>query len=149
MAFGISGARSANGELRSFSIVEPGTPVGKTGTQPPQARQAVWSRHQHDPAQRSKRPPEGARSANVRDPSWACASRWHLVGSEASDELSKPDRSQVLGHDNYFTIGASVDRSKIGFQGNSELGYIFAAGRPMARDPRAPAARAARRPARQ
>ena len=40
----------------------------------------------------------------------------------------------MLGHDNYFTIGASVDRSKIGFQGNSELGYIFAAGRPMARD---------------
>ena len=29
MAFGISGVRSANGELRSFSIVEPGAPVGK------------------------------------------------------------------------------------------------------------------------
>ena len=32
---------------------------------------------------------------------------------------------KVFGHDNYFTIGASVDRSKIGFQGNSELGYIY------------------------
>ena len=32
---------------------------------------------------------------------------------------------KVFGHDNFFTIGASVDRSKIGFQGNSELGYIY------------------------
>jgi len=31
----------------------------------------------------------------------------------------------VLGHGNYFVIGASVDRSKIGFQANSELGYIY------------------------
>src|SRR5713101_8953525 len=30
-----------------------------------------------------------------------------------------------LGHDNYFVIGASVDRSKIGFLGNSELGFIY------------------------
>jgi hypothetical protein len=29
MAFGISGVRSANGELRSFSIVEPGASIGK------------------------------------------------------------------------------------------------------------------------
>ena len=32
---------------------------------------------------------------------------------------------KLFGHDNYFTIGGSVDRSKIGFQGNSELGYIY------------------------
>jgi iron complex outermembrane receptor protein len=32
---------------------------------------------------------------------------------------------KVLGHDNYFVIGASVDRSKIGFRANSELGYIY------------------------
>ena len=32
---------------------------------------------------------------------------------------------KVLGHDNYFIIGGSVDRSKIGFQANSELGYIY------------------------
>jgi iron complex outermembrane recepter protein len=32
---------------------------------------------------------------------------------------------KIFGHDNYFTIGGSVDRSKIGFQGNSELGYIY------------------------
>src|SRR5262249_52270716 len=31
---------------------------------------------------------------------------------------------KVFGHDNFFTIGASVDRSKIGFQANSELGVI-------------------------
>jgi iron complex outermembrane receptor protein len=31
---------------------------------------------------------------------------------------------KVFGHDNYFVIGASVDRSKIGFQANSELGFI-------------------------
>src|SRR5262249_16876174 len=30
-----------------------------------------------------------------------------------------------LGHDNYFVIGASVDRSKIGFLGNSELDFIY------------------------
>jgi iron complex outermembrane receptor protein len=32
---------------------------------------------------------------------------------------------KVFGHDNYFTIGGSVDRSKIGFQANSELDYIY------------------------
>src|SRR5262249_38467173 len=32
---------------------------------------------------------------------------------------------KVLGHDNNFVIGASVDRSKIGFQANSELGFIY------------------------
>src|SRR5262249_23203131 len=32
---------------------------------------------------------------------------------------------KVLGHDNNFVIGASVDRSKIGFRGNSELDFIY------------------------
>jgi iron complex outermembrane receptor protein len=32
---------------------------------------------------------------------------------------------KVLGHDNNFVIGASVDRSKIGFRANSELGFIY------------------------
>jgi iron complex outermembrane receptor protein len=29
------------------------------------------------------------------------------------------------GHNNYFSIGGSIDHSKIGFQANSELGYVF------------------------
>jgi hypothetical protein len=32
---------------------------------------------------------------------------------------------KVLGHDNNFVIGASVDRSKIGFLGSGELGVIY------------------------
>jgi len=32
---------------------------------------------------------------------------------------------KVFGHDNNFVIGASVDRSKIGFRANSELGFIY------------------------
>ena len=35
------------------------------------------------------------------------------------------DDDKVLGHDNNFVIGTSVDRSKIGFQANSELGFIY------------------------
>jgi iron complex outermembrane receptor protein len=32
---------------------------------------------------------------------------------------------KIFGRDNHFTIGASIDRSKIGFGGDSELGYIY------------------------
>jgi len=32
---------------------------------------------------------------------------------------------KVFGHDNNFVIGASVDRSKIGFRANSELDFIY------------------------
>jgi iron complex outermembrane recepter protein len=32
---------------------------------------------------------------------------------------------KIFGHGNYFNMGASIDQSRIGFSGNSELGYIY------------------------
>ena len=81
--------------------------------------------------------PPGAGNTCARVP-WATVDRTFTNAMTTGASLQGLNDDKVFGHDNYFTIGASVDRSKIGFQGNSELGYIFAAGRPMARDPRAP-----------
>src|SRR5262249_12579948 len=39
--------------------------------------------------------------------------------------LQATNDDKVFGHDNFFTIGGSIDHSTIGFQANSELGYVF------------------------
>jgi iron complex outermembrane receptor protein len=45
---------------------------------------------------------------------------WTVGGS-----LQTTNDAKIFGHDNYFTLGASVDHSKIDFEGSSQLGYIF------------------------
>ncbi|HET9244589.1 MAG TPA: TonB-dependent receptor [Xanthobacteraceae bacterium] len=56
---------------------------------------------------------------------WGTVDRTFTKGLTTGASLQGLNDDTVLGHDNYFVIGASVDRSKIGFQGNSELGFIY------------------------
>jgi iron complex outermembrane recepter protein len=56
---------------------------------------------------------------------WGTADRTFTKGLTTGASLQALNDDKVLGHDNYFVIGASVDRSKIGFLGNSELGFIY------------------------
>jgi iron complex outermembrane receptor protein len=55
---------------------------------------------------------------------WGTVDRTWTNAMTTGASLQALNDDKVLGHDNYFVIGASVDRSKIGFQGNSELGVI-------------------------
>jgi iron complex outermembrane receptor protein len=55
---------------------------------------------------------------------WGTVDRTWTNAMTTGALLQALNDDKVLGHDNYFVIGASVDRSKIGFQGNSELGVI-------------------------
>ena len=55
---------------------------------------------------------------------WGTVDRTFTKALTTGASLQALNDDKVLGHDNYFVIGASVDRSKIGFQGNSELGVI-------------------------
>jgi iron complex outermembrane receptor protein len=68
--------------------------------------------------------PPGTGNTCARVP-WATVDRTFTNAMTTGASLQALNDDKVLGHDNYFTIGASVDRSKIGFQGNSELGYIY------------------------
>jgi len=56
---------------------------------------------------------------------WGTVDRTWTNAITTGASLQGINDDKLLGHDNYFTIGGSVDRSKIGFQGNSELGYIY------------------------
>jgi iron complex outermembrane recepter protein len=56
---------------------------------------------------------------------WGTVDRTCTKALTTGASLQGLNDDKVLGHDNYFVIGASVDRSKIGFQANSELGYIY------------------------
>src|SRR5262245_4786466 len=56
---------------------------------------------------------------------WGTVDRTFTKGLTTGASLQGLNDDKVLGHDNYFVIGASVDRSKIGFLGNSELGFIY------------------------
>src|SRR5215813_5237696 len=56
---------------------------------------------------------------------WGTVDRTFTKALTTGASLQGLNDDKVLGHDNYFVIGASVDRSKIGFQGNSELGFIY------------------------
>jgi iron complex outermembrane receptor protein len=56
---------------------------------------------------------------------WGTVDRTYTNAMTTGAVLQALSDDKVFGHDNNFIIGASVDRSKIGFQANSELGYIF------------------------
>lgn len=68
--------------------------------------------------------PPGTNNTCARVP-WGTVDRTFTNAITTGASLQALNDDKVFGHDNYFTIGASVDRSKIGFQGNSELGYVF------------------------
>src|SRR5215467_9534589 len=56
---------------------------------------------------------------------WGTVDRTFTKALTTGALLQGLNDDKVLGHDNNFVIGASVDRSKIGFQGNSELDFIY------------------------
>src|SRR5215831_524461 len=56
---------------------------------------------------------------------WGTVDRTFTKALTTGASLQALNDDKVFGHDNNFVIGASVDRSKIGFQGNSELGFIY------------------------
>ena len=56
---------------------------------------------------------------------WGTVDRTWTNAITTGASLQAINDDKMFGHDNYFTIGGSVDHSKIGFQGNSELGYIY------------------------
>src|SRR6476661_1324694 len=56
---------------------------------------------------------------------WGTVDRTWTNAITTGASLQGINDDKIFGHDNYFTIGGSVDRSKIGFQANSELGYIY------------------------
>src|SRR5262245_37119554 len=56
---------------------------------------------------------------------WGTVDRTFTKALTTGASLQGLNDDKVFGHDNNFVIGASVDRSKIGFQGNSELGFIY------------------------
>ncbi len=56
---------------------------------------------------------------------WATLDRTWTNALTTGGTLQATNDDKILGHNNYFTIGGSIDRSKIGFQANSELGYVF------------------------
>jgi iron complex outermembrane receptor protein len=56
---------------------------------------------------------------------WGTVDRTFTKGLTTGASLQALGDDKVLAHDNNFVIGASVDRSKIGFLGSSELGVIY------------------------
>jgi iron complex outermembrane receptor protein len=56
---------------------------------------------------------------------WGTVDRTFTKGLTTGASLQALGDDKVFGHDNNFVIGASVDRSKIGFRANSELGVIY------------------------
>jgi iron complex outermembrane recepter protein len=56
---------------------------------------------------------------------WGTVDRTCTKALTTGASLQGLSDDKVLGHDNSFVIGASVDRSKIGFRANSELGVIY------------------------
>src|SRR5262249_26116401 len=77
--------------------------------------------------------PQSERPTHSVPTGWREYLRHHPLGhrrphlhqdAETGASLQALSDDKVLGHDNNFVIGGSVDRSKIGFRANSELGYI-------------------------
>ncbi|MGZ3309760.1 MAG: TonB-dependent receptor, partial [Xanthobacteraceae bacterium] len=56
---------------------------------------------------------------------WGTVDRTWTNAITTGASLQGINDDKIFGHDNNFVIGGSVDRSKIGFQANSELGYIY------------------------
>jgi iron complex outermembrane receptor protein len=68
--------------------------------------------------------PHGSGNTCAATP-WGTVDRTFTKGLTTGASLQALGDDKVLGHDNNFVIGASVDRSKIGFRANSELGVIY------------------------
>src|SRR5215472_485702 len=64
-------------------------------------------------------------SGNCATTPWGTVDRTYTKALTTGASLQGLNDDKVLGHDNNFVIGASVDRSKIGFRGNSELAFIY------------------------
>jgi iron complex outermembrane recepter protein len=56
---------------------------------------------------------------------WGTVDRTWTNALTTGGTLQATNDDKILGHNNYFTVGGSIDHSKIGFQANSELGYVF------------------------
>ncbi len=56
---------------------------------------------------------------------WGTVDRTRTNALTTGGTLQATNDDKILGHNNYFTIGGSIDHSKIGFRANSELGYVF------------------------
>src|SRR5499426_2671044 len=56
---------------------------------------------------------------------WGTVDRTFTKALTTGASLQALSDDKVLGHNNNFVIGASVDRSKIGFRASSELGFIY------------------------
>jgi iron complex outermembrane receptor protein len=56
---------------------------------------------------------------------WGTVDRTWTSARTVGGTLQATNDDKIFGHGNHFTVGASVDHSKINFRGNSELGYIY------------------------
>jgi iron complex outermembrane receptor protein len=56
---------------------------------------------------------------------WGTVDRTFTNALTTGGTLQATNDDKIFGHDNYFTLGGSIDHSKINFQANSELGYVF------------------------
>jgi iron complex outermembrane recepter protein len=68
--------------------------------------------------------PPGAGNTCARVP-WGTVDRTFTSTRTIGGSLQAINDDKIFGHGNYFTIGSSIDRSRISFQANSELGYIY------------------------
>src|SRR5262249_20340462 len=65
--------------------------------------------------------PPGVGNACARTP-WGTVDRTSTNALTIGGSLQGINDDKIFGHGNYFTAGASIDHSKIGFMANSELG---------------------------
>ena len=56
---------------------------------------------------------------------WGTVDRTQTATLTVGGSLQATNDGKIFGRDNHFTIGSSIDHSKIGFGGDSELGYIY------------------------
>ena len=56
---------------------------------------------------------------------WGTVDRTFTNALTTGGTLQATNDDKIFNHDNYFTLGGSIDHSKINFQANSELGYVF------------------------
>ncbi len=56
---------------------------------------------------------------------WGTIDRTRTQALTLGGSLQATSDGKIFGQDNHFTIGASIDHSKIGFNAESELGYIY------------------------
>jgi iron complex outermembrane recepter protein len=56
---------------------------------------------------------------------WGTVDRTQTNARTIGGTLQATNDDKIFGRGNFFTVGASVDRSTINFQGSSELGFIY------------------------